>query len=508
MTLQAFHKRFARRAQALSTGQRCCYGVVARAILPDPDLPAEPRTFAYEDFYQSIIEKKKEDKSYRYFRSISRLHNEFPFAQCATTGKKVNVWCSNDYLAMGSNSAVLAAMQNALNTYGANAGGSRNIAGHSPLMEALEASLAELHKKPAALYFSSGFTANETALSTLGSQIPGCVIFSDELNHASMIEGIRHSKAKRHIWKHNNLSSLESLLAQYPREVPKIIVFESVYSMCGTIAPIAEICDLAERYGAMTFMDEAHAIGLYGPRGAGVGEHLDFVAHQSNLCDGRTTVDRINVISGGTSKGLGTMGGYIAGSKYLIDMVRSVSRAFIFSTSQSPAVVAGAHAAIQYQLHNIEGRIALQRNVAAVKQKMAQFDLPVLPNRSHLVPVMVGDAELTRRVADILFEEYDIYVQPINSPSVAVGMERLRVNPTASHSPAQQDAFVRALVEIWERLNLRKASDWQRAGAWRENASVVKQLWTDEQLSLAVGAAHKPHIPPLVSVQLPDTLLF
>jgi 5-aminolevulinate synthase len=234
-------------------------------------------------------------------------------------------------------------------------------------------------------------------------------------------------------------------------------------------------------------MDEAHAIGLYGPGGAGVAEHMDFDAHQSGSYNGRTTMDRVDVISGSVSKGLGTMGGYIAGSEAMTDMIRSVARGFIFTTTQSPAVMAGAHAAIQYQLHNPGSRIALQRNVAAVKRKMAQFDLPVLPNRSHLVPIMIGDAELTRRVTDILFDRYNIYVQPINSPTVAVSTEQVRISPTGAHGPVQQDALVGALVEIWARLGLYKASDWQRAGVWDAEESAVKQLWTDEQLGLTTG---------------------
>lgn len=404
---------------------------------------------------------------------------------------------------MGSNPVVIAAMEGALKTYGANSGGSRNIAGHSPLVEELESSIARLHRKPSALYFSSGFAANEAALCSLGTQLPGCIIFSDELNHASMIDGIRQSKAKRHVWQHNDLSSLEALLAAYPREVPKIIAFESVYSMCGqyakcsgqacadpslllgTLAPICEICDLAERYGAITFMDECHAIGLYGPHGAGVAEHLDYAVHQSGRYSERTTMDRLDVIAGSTSKGLGVMGGYIAASTGLIDMIRSVARGFIFTTTQSPAVMAGALASIQHQYHHSEQRIALQRNVAAVKHKMAAFDLPVLPNRSHLVPVMIGDAELTRKVTNILFDEYDIYAQPINSPTVAVYAERMRISPTGFHDPAQQDALVAALEEIWGRLSLRRASDWIQSGAWSLREAALNQLWTDQQLGLS-----------------------
>ena len=259
-------------------------------------------------------------------------------------------------------------------------------------------------------------------------------------------------------------------------------------------------------------MDEAHAIGLYGPRGAGVAEHMDFAAHQSGRSNVRTTMDRVDVISGSASKGLGTMGGYIAGSETMIDMIRSVARGFIFTTTQSPAIMAGANAAIQYQLHNSDGRVALQCNVAAVKRRMAHFDLPVLPNRSHLVPIMIGNAELTRRVTDILFDEYSIYAQPINSPTVAVNMERIRISPTGNHGPAQQEALVGALVEIWARLGLRKASDWQRAGAWDRRESAMKQLWTNEQLGLTkVSSAATTTQYPLHDMpmdrRLEDTLL-
>ncbi|KAI0420042.1 5-aminolevulinate synthase [Xylaria grammica] len=496
MSLRSLRPQLARHIYVPSKKQQCCYGT---------SLGAGHETFPYEAVYQSLIDKKKVDKSYRYFRSITRIQNEFPFAICARTGKKVNVWCSNDYLAMGSSPTVITAMQHALQTYGANSGGSRNIAGHSPLVEALEASIAELHKKPAALYFSSGFAANEAALSTLGSQLSGCVIFSDELNHASMIEGIRHSGARKVIWRHNDLGHLEELLASFPKSIPKIIAFESLYSMCGTVAPITAICDLAEKYGAITFMDEAHAIGLYGPRGAGVAEHLDFTASQSNYFTGRTIMDRVDVISGSTSKGLGTMGGYIASSRRLIDMIRSVAKGFIFTTTQSPAVMAGAHAAIQYQLHSIGSRIMLHRNVTSVKRKMSQFDLPILPNRSHLVPVMVGDAELTRRVTDLLFDEYNIYVQPINSPTVAVKTERFRISPTGAHGPAQQDALVSALVEIWDRLSLRKASDWRREQGWDDVAS--GQLWTDEQLKLVPSIIGDGHMRLPTRERLEDTML-
>ncbi|KAI0539889.1 5-aminolevulinate synthase [Xylaria digitata] len=496
MSLQSLRPQLARRLHVSSKIQHSCFGTVSDVVLPGTVSVTGHETFPYEAFYQSQIDKKKQDQSYRYFRSISRIQNEFPFAICARTGKKVNVWCSNDYLGMGSNPAVIAAMQQALHMYGANSGGSRNIAGHSPLVESLEASIAELHKKPAALYFGSGFAANEAALSTLGSQLPGCIFFSDELNHASMIEGIRNSKARKIIWRHNDLRHLEELLASFPKETPKVIVFESLYSMCGTIAPIAEICDLAERYGAITFMDEVHAIGLYGPRGAGSGYY-----------GRRAIMDRVDVVVGSTSKGMGTVGGYIASSKQLIDMVRSIAKGFIFTTTQSPAIMAGANAAIQYQLRNMGSRIMLHHSVTSVKRKMAQFDLPVLPNQSHILPVMVGDAELTRRVTDILFDEYNIYVQPINSPTVAVKTERFRISPTGAHCEDQQDALVGALVEIWARLGLRKASDWRHERVWNVGLPASGQLWTDDQLGVARSAIGNGHMQLPVRETLEDTML-
>ncbi|KAI1171568.1 5-aminolevulinate synthase [Nemania sp. FL0916] len=504
------------RTYAISSIQRHCYGTVSEEIIPRniaavPPAPpaANAGKFHYDDFYQSVINQKKMDKSYRYFRSITRLQNEFPNAECSQTGKKVSVWCSNDYLGMGSSPEVISSMHQALDTFGANSGGSRNIAGHSPLIEDLESSIAELHRKPASLYFSSGYTANDAALSTLGDRLPGCVVFSDALNHASIIAGIRNSKAKSVIWRHNDLAHLEALLASYPKEQPKIIAFESVYSMCGTVAPIAEICDLAEKYGAMTFADEVHAVGLYGPRGAGVAEHLDFAAHQSGIYTAKPVMDRIDVVSGTTGKAFGTMGGYIAGSAAFIDMIRSVARGFIFTTTQSPAIVAGSHAAIQHQLRNPHSRIALHRNVAALKQSMARFDIPILPNRSHLLPVMIGDPELTRRVADILFDEYNIYVQPINSPSVAVKTERIRIAPSGDHGPAQQEQLVAALAEIWDRLSLRRASEWQNEPVWEAALTTSGPLWTDEQLGLTprVASSGSFQIPLPVRPRLEDTFL-
>ncbi|KAI0434852.1 5-aminolevulinate synthase [Xylaria sp. FL1042] len=495
MSLRICRARVAQSLRVPSHTRHFHQATVANAIVQNPQTTVlshviEHGSFDYENYYQSIIDEKKKDKSYRFFRSITRTQDEFPYARCPKTGKKVNVWCSNDYLGMGSNPSVIKAMHDALDIYGANSGGSRNIAGHSPLVEDLEASIADLHRKPASLYFTSGFVANEAALSTLGNELPGCVIFSDELNHASIIQGIKNTKAKRMIWRHNDLVHLDSLLSSVPPGTPKIIIFESVYSMCGTVAPIAEICDLAEKYGAMTFIDEVHAVGLYGHRGAGVAEHLDYAAHQSGQYNGaqKSLMDRIDVVSGTVGKAFGTMGGYIAGSAAFIDMIRSVARGFIFTTTQSPAVMAGALAAIQHQRQDDSDRVALHQNVTAMKRTMAQLDLPVLPNPSHLLPVMIGDAELTRRVADILFQEYDIYVQPINSPTVTVGTERIRIAPSGAHGPLEQQVLIGALEEIWGRLGLRRADEWQSEPVWNASLGTSRQIWTDEQLGLAPKA--------------------
>ncbi|KAI0198180.1 5-aminolevulinate synthase [Astrocystis sublimbata] len=489
MALRACRPQMARNLRTPSYIRQFRQATAANAVVHNAVIQPTVKSadFNYDNYYQSIIDQKKSDKSYRFFRSITRTQDEFPYARCPKTGKRVNVWCSNDYLGMGSNPSVIKAMHAALDIYGANSGGSRNIAGHSPLVEDLEGTLADLHKKEASLYFTSGFVANEAALSTLGNELPGCVFFSDELNHASIIQGIKNTKAKRVIWRHNDLAHLDAQLASVAPGVPKVIIFESVYSMCGTVAPIKEICDLAEKHGAMTFIDEVHAVGLYGHRGAGVAEHMDYAAHKSGQYNGtqRSLMDRIDVVSGTVGKAFGTMGGYIAGSAAFIDMIRSVARGFIFTTTQSPSVMAGALAAVQYQRQDPSDRLALHRNVSAMKRTMAHLDLPVLPNPSHLLPVMVGDAEQTRRVADILFNEYDIYVQPINSPTVTVGTERIRIAPSGAHGPAEQEIMIGALQEIWARLGLRRASEWQNEAVWDTSLKTSTQIWTDEQLGLA-----------------------
>ncbi|KAF2475159.1 5-aminolevulinate synthase [Lindgomyces ingoldianus] len=462
---------------------------VATALRPEPEEEASavPQTFPYEHFYSRVLKKKHEDGSYRQFRNINRLAREFPYAHSDNKEKRVDVWCTNDYLGMGGHPKVLQAMHTVLDKYGACSGGSRNISGHNQWAEALEKSILKLHAKEAALTFTSGYVANESALVVLGSHLPDCVFLSDASNHSSLIEGIRKSTAAKLVWKHNDLCDLERKLASIPLQVPKIVVFESVYSMCGTVAPISEICDLAEKYGAITFLDEVHAVGLYGPHGAGVAEHLDYKAHLVGNIKG-TVMDRIDIISGALGKAFGTMGGYIAGSAALVDMVRSQARSFIFTTAQPPAVMAGARAAIEHLYEHDDLRIQLHKNTRMVKAALREHDLPVLPNQSHIIPLMVGNSVLCKEVADILFNEYDIYVQPINSPSVPRGQERLRIAPTPAHTPGQQEHLVKALVEIWRRLHLPTLKDWQTEGLSPLSEALRKDhlenVWMDAQLGL------------------------
>lgn len=400
---------------------------------------------------------------------------------------------------MGGNPEVIKTMTAVLEKYGACSGGSRNISGHNQFAVELEKTLANLHSKPAALYFNSGYTANDVTLTVLGQQLPDCVFLSDQSNHASIIEGMRRSGARKMIWRHNDVADLEAKLAALPRYVPKIIVFESVYSMCGTVAPIEAICDLAEKYGAITYIDEVHAVGLYGPTGAGIASHLDSLQDSQNYFKAETSprslTSRLDVVVGALGKGFGTMGGYVAGSEALCDMVRSIGLGFIFTTAQPPPIMAGAKAAIDYQARNPETRIQLQRNVRSVKSALSKAGLPVLPNTSHIVPLMVGSSALCKQAADILFDDYAIYVQPINSPSVPVGGERLRISPTAAHTPKQQEHLINALVEIWDRLGLRRIDSWSHHREFSSSESELlghpgaglsggEPLWTKRQLDL------------------------
>ena len=443
--------------------------------------------FHYEDFYQAEIDRKHKDKSYRYFNNINRLAQEFPRAHMAAKDQRVTVWCSNDYLGMSRNPQVLKTMHDMLDMYGAGAGGTRNISGHNQHAVALEGTIARLHAKESALVFTSCYVANDATLATLGSKLPNCVILSDSLNHASMIQGIRHSGARKMVFRHNDVVDLEMKLASLPRDTPKIIAFESVYSMCGSIGPIAEICNLAEKYGALTFLDEVHAVGMYGPHGAGVAEHLDYEAHANGWPKG-TVMDRVDIITGTLGKAYGCVGGYIAGSARMVDTIRSLAPGFIFTTSLPPATMAGARTAIEYQMTCQRDRRQQQLHTRAVKNALTANDIPVIPNPSHIVPILVGNAELARRASDMLLEDSAIYVQAINYPTVPVGQERLRVTPTPGHDQGYRDHLVTALERVWTRLGIKRTSEWAAEGGFigvGETAETgSKPLWTDAQLGL------------------------
>lgn len=460
---------------------------------PHPRAPATPK-FDYEAFYKNELDKKHKDKSYRYFNNINRLAKEFPRAHMAAAEEKVTVWCSNDYLGMGRNREVLKSMHQTLENYGAGAGGTRNISGHNKHAVQLEGTLAKLHHKEAALVFSSCYVANDATLATLGSKLPDCVILSDSLNHASMIQGIRHSGAKKMVFKHNDMVDLETKLASLPAEVPKIIAFESVYSMCGSIAPIEKICDLADKYGAITFLDEVHAVGMYGPHGAGVAEHLDYDIYASQdtanpISTKGTVMDRIDIITGTLGKAYGCVGGYIAGSSKLVDTIRSLAPGFIFTTSLPPAIMAGANAAIEYQSTYRRDRTLQQLHTMAVKDAFKEIDIPVIPNPSHIVPLLVGDAELAKQASDMLLENHGIYVQAINYPTVPRGEERLRITPTPGHTKQYQNELVQAVNSVWNELGLKRTSEWKAQGGFVgvgvEGAEEQNMpIWEDAQLGL------------------------
>lgn len=454
--------------------------------------PAHAGGFNYEQFYTNELQKKHDDKSYRYFNTINRLANKFPVAHTADVKREVEVWCANDYLGMGNNPVVLETMHRTLNKYGHGAGGTRNIAGNCSWHVNLEKELAALHRKPSALVFSSCYVANDATLSTLGAKLPGCVYFSDSSNHASMIQGIRHSGANKVIWKHNDLEDLENKLKQWPKETPKIIAFESVYSMCGSVGPIKEICDLADKYGAITFLDEVHAVGLYGPRGAGVAEHLDYDRHQAagqspDPITG-TVMDRVDIITGTLGKAYGAVGGYVAGSAKFIDMIRSYAPGFIFTTSLPPVTVSGAHASIVYQKTYNGDRRLMQWNVREVKKRFAERGIPVVPGPSHIVPVLIGDAAQAKQASDYLLEKHSIYVQAINFPTVARGEERLRFTITPGHTLEQLEHVVAAVDDTFTTLSIKREADWAavggRCGVGSEVKESVTPIWNNEQLGL------------------------
>jgi len=401
----------------------------------------------YDRIFKSAIDRLHEEGRYRVFIDILRTKGSFPNAHCfgGNGPKPITVWCSNDYLGMGQHPTVVEAMETALHEVGAGSGGTRNISGNTHYHTELEAELAGLHGKEAALLFTSGYVSNEAALSTLGKLLPGCIIFSDELNHASMIAGIKHSGCEKRLFRHNDLAHLEELLAAEPADMPKLIAFESVYSMDADIAPIAEICDLADKYNALTYLDEVHAVGMYGDHGGGVSER-EGVAH------------RLTIIEGTLGKAFGVMGGYIAASRMIIDCIRSYAPGFIFTTSLSPVLVAGALASVRHLKVSGEERRAQQEAAAMLKAKFAAAELPALPSVTHIVPLLVGCPVKAKKISDILLAEYGLYVQPINFPTVPRGTERLRFTPGPQHSAEMMDELVAALVEIWGRLELRKAA--------------------------------------------------
>ncbi len=398
----------------------------------------------YDQIFDQAIDRLHSEGRYRVFIDILRNKGAYPNARCFAGHngpKPITVWCSNDYLAMGQHPKVIEAMEEALHDVGAGSGGTRNIGGNTHYHIELENELADLHGKEAALLFTSGYVSNDATLSTLARLLPGCIIFSDELNHASMIAGIRNSGCDKRVFRHNDVAHLEELLAEADPNLPKLIAFESVYSMDGDIAPIHAICDLAEKYNALTYIDEVHAVGMYGPRGGGITDR-DEAAH------------RIDIIEGTLGKAFGVMGGYIAADKKIIDCIRSYAPGFIFTTSLSPVLVAGVLAAVKHLKASSVERDGQQAAAAFLKQSFRDAGLPVMDSTTHIVPLMVGDPVRAKKISDILLAEYGVYVQPINFPTVPRGTERLRFTPGPAHTQEMMSELTEALVEIWDRLEL------------------------------------------------------
>lgn len=402
----------------------------------------------YERMFERAIQSLKDESRYRVFTEIRRHAGDFPMATRFLedgSEQKVTIWCSNDYLGMGQHPDVVAAIKNAADTYGAGAGGTRNISGNTRMICELERELADLHMKESALVFTSGYVSNDATLSTLGKLLPDCVILSDELNHASMIDGMRHAGCEKVIFRHNDARDLEDKLKSIDPARAKIIAFESVYSMDGDISPIRDFCDLADRYKAMTYLDEVHAVGLYGARGGGVAEREGLM-------------DRIDIIEGTLGKAYGVVGGFITASSNIIDAIRSYAKGFIFTTTLSPVMSAGALASVRHLKASRFERAMHQERAATLKSLLTDAGLPILPSVTHIVPLMVYNAELCKQASDMLLDDYGIYIQPINYPTVPRGLERLRLTPTPFHDDAMMAELVNALKDVWHRLDLRQAA--------------------------------------------------
>ncbi len=401
----------------------------------------------YEQRFRAVVDGVRDEGNYRVFADLKREAGRFPHAVNFRDGEEhpVVIWCSNDYLGMGQNPAAIDAAAEAAKTYGVGSGGTRNISGTTHLLVELEKDLADLHGKEAALLFTSGFVSNDATISTVAKMLPGCIIFSDSMNHASMIDGVRRSGMKKHIFRHNDPDHLEELLAAAPADAPKLIVFESVYSMDGDVSPIGTFCDLAEKYGALTYLDEVHAVGLYGETGGGISER-DGIAH------------RVDIIEGTLAKAFGVMGGYVTGSATLIDAIRLTASGFIFTTSVAPPITAAAIANLRHVRRHNELRVRHQERAATLKKRLAEAGLPVMPSETHIVPVFVGDPVRCKEATDMLLEQHGIYIQPINYPTVPKGTERLRITPTPLHTDALMDDLVRALTSVWKHLELEIAA--------------------------------------------------
>lgn len=392
----------------------------------------------YDIFFEQELAHLKNEGRYRIFLDIERCAGEYPKAVChhGTFKDKITVWCGNDYLGMGQHPKVIQAMIQTLKDNGAGAGGTRNISGTTHQHVLLEAEIASLHQKESALLFTSGYVANETTLSTLASRLPGCILLSDAHNHASIIHGIRHSRAEKHIFQHNDIHDLERILERLDPKRPKIIVFESVYSMDGDIAPIKEICALAKKFKALTYLDEVHGVGMYGKYGGGI-------AQQENIDHA------IDIIQGTLGKAFGLIGGYIAGSKNIVDFIRSFSPGFIFTTALPPAICRGAYESIRHLKTSVIEREQQAKNVAYLKDHLERIQVPFIKNHSHIIPIIVGDPRLCKEISDTLLKQYGIYIQPINYPTVSKGTERLRLTPSASHTFSMIDELIFALKNVW-----------------------------------------------------------